>query len=252
MYNFVRNLLSSPPVIILTLFGTLAIGLLLASPLLASAEAPAANGTVKYCSSRKMPAAVKAKVCTKSNLQKARDTATNSKNCRKATKSKFESCVTKESNKFVGKAAKNATTVQKFNDQLAKAIKDSGLPTKASAGSTKSLTASETSLFGGATAQNECGGGKNVIKTSIDFGCKGIGNAMLDLTFAIIRFLSNGAGLVIIGSLVWAGLQYTGSRGDPQATALAVNRIQSTFFALLIFIFAYAIINYLVPGTFLR
>lgn len=90
------------------------------------------------------------------------------------------------------------------------------------------------------------------IVTAINFGCVGKGAAMLDLTFAIIRFLSNGVGLVIIGSLIYAGIQYSGSRGDPQSTAMAVNRIQSTVFALLLFIFAYAIINYLVPGVFLR
>lgn len=104
-------------------------------------------------------------------------------------------------------------------------------------------------------AGDVCGGkdqGNEPVKTSINIGCKGKGNPILDLSFAIIRFLSNGAGLVIIGSLIYAGIQYSGSRGDAQSTAMAVNRIQSTVFALLLFIFAYAIINYLVPGTFLR
>jgi len=95
-------------------------------------------------------------------------------------------------------------------------------------------------------------GGKSGIVTAIDIGCVGKGNPIMDMTFAIIRFLSDGVGLVIIGSLVWAGIQYSGSRGDPQATALAVNRIRSTFFALLLFIFAYFIIAYLLPDKFLQ
>lgn len=90
------------------------------------------------------------------------------------------------------------------------------------------------------------------IYTTIDFGCSHKGNALLDLSFAIIRFLSNGAGLVIVGSLVWGGIQYTLSRGDPQATASAINRLRSALIALFIFIFAYALLVYLIPGLVLQ
>jgi hypothetical protein len=110
-----------------------------------------------------------------------------------------------------------------------------------------------TFTLGPTTAPNRCGAkGDTAIKTSIDFGCVGKGSPMLDVTFAIIRFLSNGVGLVIIGSLIWGGIQYSGSRGDPQATALAVNRLQSAFYALLLFIFAFAMLNYLIPSRILR
>jgi hypothetical protein len=110
---------------------------------------------------------------------------------------------------------------------------------------------------GDATAHGgKCGGavnGKDIsVRTSIDFGCKGKGNPILDIAFAIIRWLSNGVGLVLIGSLIFGGIQYTTSRGDPQATAIAVNRIRSVMGALLLFIFAYALLNYLIPGNILR
>lgn len=87
---------------------------------------------------------------------------------------------------------------------------------------------------------------------SIDLGCKGVGNPILDLLFAIIRFLSYGVGLIIVASMVYAGIQYIGSRGDPNSTALAMKRIQANVVALLLFVFAFAIVNYLVPGTFLN
>lgn len=99
---------------------------------------------------------------------------------------------------------------------------------------------------------NTCGSGSDVIHTTIDFGCSHKGDAVLDLTFAIIRILSDGVGLVLIGSLVYGGIQYTFSRGDPQAVAAAKNRIVSVLIALLIFIFAYAFLNYLIPGQFLQ
>lgn len=93
---------------------------------------------------------------------------------------------------------------------------------------------------------------KDFVNTSIDLGCKGKGNPILDLAFAAIRFLSYGVGLVIVGSLTYAGIQYTGSRGDPNANAQAVKRIQANVTALLLFVFAYAIVNYIVPGQLLK
>lgn len=104
--------------------------------------------------------------------------------------------------------------------------------------------------------------------TSIDFGCKGDAcapnapagssdaycstyhNGITDLIFAIIRFLSAGVGIVVVASIVLGGIQYTTSRDDPASTNAAITRIRSSLIALLIFIFAYAILNYLIPVGF--
>jgi hypothetical protein len=67
------------------------------------------------------------------------------------------------------------------------------------------------------------------------------------LIFSIIRFLSAGVGIIIIASMIVAGIQYTSARGDPNAVAKAQLRIRSNVVALLIYIFAYAILNYLIP-----
>ena len=119
-----------------------------------------------------------------------------------------------------------------------------------------SLTAPDTVGGGnkpGDNGVNYCGDvNKNAIVTSIDFGCKHKGNAIMDLAFAIIRFLTLGAGMVMIASAIVAGIMYTASRGDPQATAKAMGRIYSTVGALLFFIFTYAILNWLVPNTLLK
>ncbi len=98
-------------------------------------------------------------------------------------------------------------------------------------------------------AGSPCGRGDDEYTPAIDLGCKGeVANPITDMLFGIIRFLSNGIGLVIIVSLVWAGIQYSMARGIPQEAEKAQKRIQSTVGALLLFIFAYAIINYIVPG----
>jgi hypothetical protein len=90
------------------------------------------------------------------------------------------------------------------------------------------------------------------IGISIAVGCRGKGNPIADMAFAVIRVLSAGVGLVVVGSIVVGGVQYSASRGDPQATALAINRIRSSLFALLIYIFGFALLNYIIPGAVLQ
>ncbi len=90
------------------------------------------------------------------------------------------------------------------------------------------------------------------VRTAIDIGCQGKGNPIEDASFAIIKILSDGVGLVIIASFILAGIQYTSSRGEPQATAQAEKRIRSNVIALFVFIFGYALLNYIVPGAFLK
>lgn len=128
----------------------------------------------------------------------------------------------------------------------------------------------QTTLFGQTyantsnTPAGRCGSGTEAVNTSIDLGCTGDQcitdpsasyctatpghNPIIDMTFAILRLISDGVGLLIIASLIFAGIQYTFSRGEPQAAANATRRIQSSATALLIFILAYALLNYVVPN----
>lgn len=108
----------------------------------------------------------------------------------------------------------------------------------------------------------QCGSQGGKVLTSIDFGCTGnqcrtnanasycqsYHSATMDLLFAIVRFLSDGVGLVIIASIIIGGIQYTFSRGEPQAIAAATKRIQSSIIALVVFIFAYALLNFIIPN----
>jgi len=106
---------------------------------------------------------------------------------------------------------------------------------------------------GDSTAHNDvCGEGDDAVNVSINIGCSGKGNPITDMVFAIIRILSDGVGLVVIGSIIVGGIQYTASRGDPQSTAMAVNRIRSSVFALIIYIFGYAILNFIIPQGFFQ
>jgi len=104
-----------------------------------------------------------------------------------------------------------------------------------------------------AATTSKCGSGTNVVDVSFDFGCLGPAygkelNPILDIAFALFRFLSAGVGLVVIGSIIIAGIQYSASRGNPQATQAAIKRITNAIIGLLIYIFAFAILNFIVPG----
>jgi len=99
--------------------------------------------------------------------------------------------------------------------------------------------------------KNYCGSNPKVY-TTINLGCAKKGNPIIDLLFAIIKFLVVGATLVITGSLVIAGIQYITAGGSPDAVGKAKKRIFSSLTALFILIFGWAILNYLIPITILK
>lgn len=99
----------------------------------------------------------------------------------------------------------------------------------------------------------QCGApAESAVITSINFGCKGHLlteiNPVVDIAFAIFRVLSSGVGIIVIASVVVAGIQYTVARGNPQAIEASMKRISSSFIALFVYIFMFAIANFLVPG----
>lgn len=100
-------------------------------------------------------------------------------------------------------------------------------------------------------AADTCGGSP-AVKTAIDIGCTGNGNPITDAGFAIIRFLSLGVGLAIVAGLIIAGIQLTASKGDPQLRAKALSRINNVVIALFVYIFAFAILNYVIPVGFFK
>ena len=100
----------------------------------------------------------------------------------------------------------------------------------------------------GADKPYQCGGGDDAVKTQFNFGCQGKGGVIEDFAYAIIRFLSYGVGLVLAASLIYAGIMYSTSSGNPENTQAAKKRILNTMIGLIFYIFIFAIIQYLVPG----
>lgn len=67
-----------------------------------------------------------------------------------------------------------------------------------------------------------------------------------------INILSGAVGLIITAVIIASGIQYSSSRDDPQAVAAAKGRIYSAVLALAVFIFAWTILQWLVPGGVLN
>lgn len=63
-----------------------------------------------------------------------------------------------------------------------------------------------------------------------------------------INILSATVGVVIIAMIILSGIQYSASGDDPQAVAKAKSRITKAILALVVFVFGYALLQWLVPG----
>lgn len=86
-------------------------------------------------------------------------------------------------------------------------------------------------------------------KTVFNFNCRpGVDNPILGLVFAIVTFLTYGVGIILTLSIVISGIQYATAQGDTNTVHKARMRIFNAVIALLLYIFAFAILNYLVPG----
>lgn len=103
-----------------------------------------------------------------------------------------------------------------------------------------------------AYAAKECGVDSpttSKVDTKLDLGCNGANaNPIIDLTFALIRLLSAGVGIFAIISVIYAGIRYTTAGGNPEQVSEAKNRIQNTIIGLILYIFIFALVQYLVPG----
>jgi hypothetical protein len=65
------------------------------------------------------------------------------------------------------------------------------------------------------------------------------------------RFLAAGVGIVVIIMVIIGGIQYSSAGSEPQKLAAARTKIFNALLALIIFIFLFAILQWLLPGGWL-
>lgn len=68
---------------------------------------------------------------------------------------------------------------------------------------------------------------------------------------AILQFLATGVGIAVVGGVIWGGLLYMTARDSSAQTEKAVMVIINSVLGLILFIFTYAIINFIIPGGIL-
>ena len=93
----------------------------------------------------------------------------------------------------------------------------------------------------------------NDTPTSIDFKCPTPTkeNPELSITQVIvmvINFLAIGVGIAVVGGIVWGSLWYTTANGNAGQAQQGISIIVNSVIGLVLFLFMWALINFLVPG----
>ena len=101
-----------------------------------------------------------------------------------------------------------------------------------------------TSPSGGADTSTGCG---NVETTYIKCDDNGAG-PIVNLILQIVNFLAVGVGIAVVGGITWGGMLYATSNGDSSKAKQGITTIVNSVIGLIVFMFTYALINYLVPG----
>lgn len=100
--------------------------------------------------------------------------------------------------------------------------------------------------------------GKDEVETSFEWGGTkcfpiktadgGVTNPLMVGLLEIFNFLAIGVGIVVTGGIIYGGIIYATSNGNASQSQKGVTVIVNSVIGLLLFIFMYAILNFIVPG----
>lgn len=79
----------------------------------------------------------------------------------------------------------------------------------------------------------------------------GMGNPIIIAAIDFLKIGSALVGILIVAGVIWGGIMYAGSKGNPAATKKAVGIIGKALLALVLFGLMFAAINFLIPGSIL-
>lgn len=97
--------------------------------------------------------------------------------------------------------------------------------------------------------KNDCQGDIKAGVPKYPDGSYGPGHCgILDILTLLIKILSGLVGVVVVAMIVMGGIQYSASGGEAAGVAAAKKRITSAILALVLYFFAFAILQYLIPG----
>lgn len=217
----------------------------ISAPQSVGAQQSVLNDILAHCKKTAKKAVGSCKVASEQAANKA------TYNCKKTNNR--DNCIKRKAKSYITKAAKGNPSDSKFKSQLRSTLDK--VKGDANTPYTFPATIASDSFYGGSKGKYQCGGDDTeIVTTKIDFGCMGPDqapedmNAIVDLALAIIRFLSTGVGLIVVASIIWAGIQYSTSEGNPEATQAAKSRVRNSLIGLIVYILGFSIIQFLVPG----
>lgn len=106
------------------------------------------------------------------------------------------------------------------------------------------ITCPEGQVAIGVPITKNPGGGSNCVDNSG-------GGIVVNYLKTILQFLSATVGAAVVLMVIVAGIQYIVSNGDPKAITDAKDRLINAVTALVLFILAFAILSFVVPGGIL-
>lgn len=101
--------------------------------------------------------------------------------------------------------------------------------------------------------EDDGSGGKCTGKTAFMFGDCGTDSVGIKcLADEILKFLSIGVGIAVVGGITVGGIVYSTSEGNPSKTQSGIKIITNSLLGLIIYLLMFAIIQFLIPGSPLR
>lgn len=74
------------------------------------------------------------------------------------------------------------------------------------------------------------------------------GSSIFALLVSFIKFLSVGVGIAVAGGIIYGGILFVTARGNSSQTQKGVTTIVNSVIGLLLYIFMFAILNFVIPG----
>lgn len=93
-------------------------------------------------------------------------------------------------------------------------------------------------------------GGKNCFPKKNKDGS--LNNPIFVALLTLFNFLAIGVGIIVTGGIVFGAIRYITSNGNSSQAQQGVTVIVNSVVGLLLFIFMYAILNFVVPGGVFR
>ena len=88
----------------------------------------------------------------------------------------------------------------------------------------------------------------NGVNTSVDFSCDATTDPVSAIAITVINFLAIGVGIAVVGGIVFGAIRYTSANGNASQAQQGIQIITGAIIGLVVFIFMYAILNFLIPG----